>query len=148
MQTLCWKESMIALKLFGFYLPQASGMKYKVMLIMEILITLCVPCNIMPVWSRTLSANSQLQLLMRVQTLDGRNHAASKLRNIAVQETKNTKERPKRSSDTEYDYYKDTDYYTYYGVEDPVRYFDVISTSSAPADRHLCWHFMTASPDL
>ena len=48
-------------------------------------------------------------------------HEYPKPKNAAIQQTDDTKTRSKRSSDTEYDYYKDTDYYNYYGVENPVR---------------------------
>ena len=95
----------------------------------------------MPVWSKTLSNVSQLQLLLKIDTLgDGRIDEYPKLENAAIQETDDTKTRSKRSADTEYDYYKDTDYYNYYGVENPVRCsgFDLASTLSAWDDVHLC----------
>ncbi|XP_037072468.1 uncharacterized protein LOC119093502 isoform X2 [Pollicipes pollicipes] len=61
-----------------------------------------------------LANKSQLSLLLDVATLTGSSRTAK----IDLNDTT----RVKRSSDTEYDYYKDVEYYNYYGVEDP--YYD------------------------
>ena len=79
----------------------------------------------MVAWSKPVSNYSRIQLFLMVeQSNDGRSHESLKLGNFPSEKMNNNKIRPKRSSDTEYDYYKDTDYYNYYGVEDPVRYSD------------------------
>ena len=91
----------------------------------RLLTTFGILYSAMLAWSKPASNYSQLQLLLMVEpSIDGRSHDSLKLGNRAPEKMNSNKTRTKRSSDTEYDYYKDTDYYNYYGVEDPVRYFD------------------------
>ena len=82
-------------------------------------------CNFVLAESKPVSNQLQLQLLLKADSVsDERIPDLPRIKKEPIHGRTDVKARRKRSSDTEYDYYKDTDYYNYYGVEDPVSCFE------------------------